>query len=177
MGRSKPIGTTLLSCIVFFSVTLSFAQSANVAYTYDELNRLIRVEYGDGTAITYTYDAAGNRTALAARRPETATLTINGASADFTIAKGAQAVIKAKVPDNAKDSTTKVTVTARFSTGDPAMPLFDDGAHDDGVANDGVYTNTWIPDKAGPCTIMIHVSRDGLNSVGTQVGRNVTEGN
>ena len=30
-------------------------------YTYDELGRLVQVEYPDGGIITYTYDAVGNR--------------------------------------------------------------------------------------------------------------------
>lgn len=32
-----------------------------ITYQYDELNRLIRVEYSNGTVIEYNYDAAGNR--------------------------------------------------------------------------------------------------------------------
>jgi YD repeat-containing protein len=34
-------------------------------YTYDALQRLIRVDYDDGASIVYTYDAAGNRMAIA----------------------------------------------------------------------------------------------------------------
>jgi len=30
-------------------------------YTYDNLNRLVQVQYDDGTTIQYSYDAAGNR--------------------------------------------------------------------------------------------------------------------
>ena len=37
----------------------SYADTTN--YFYDELNRLIRVEYGDGSIVSYTYDQAGNR--------------------------------------------------------------------------------------------------------------------
>jgi YD repeat-containing protein len=37
------------------------AVAAPTSYTYDALNRLTEVEYADGTAIAYTYDAAGNR--------------------------------------------------------------------------------------------------------------------
>ena len=32
-----------------------------VTHTYDNLNRLTRTDYGNGRAIDYTYDAAGNR--------------------------------------------------------------------------------------------------------------------
>jgi YD repeat-containing protein len=42
------------------SATTSFAES--ITNIYDDLNRLIRTEYGDGTALTYDYDEVGNRT-------------------------------------------------------------------------------------------------------------------
>lgn len=32
-----------------------------VTHTYDNLNHLTRTDYGNGRAIEYTYDAAGNR--------------------------------------------------------------------------------------------------------------------
>jgi YD repeat-containing protein len=49
--------------VIFLSVAAMYvpASAASVAYTYDDLNRLIKVDYGDGTVIEYTYDAAGNR--------------------------------------------------------------------------------------------------------------------
>jgi YD repeat-containing protein len=40
----------------------AFAASGGASYTYDTLGRLIQVTYDNGTTITYTYDAAGNRT-------------------------------------------------------------------------------------------------------------------
>ena len=46
------IGLFLISAIPSYSGT---------NYVYDELNRLIRVEYGDGSVIEYTYDKVGNR--------------------------------------------------------------------------------------------------------------------
>jgi YD repeat-containing protein len=45
--------------LFFISVFTSYTEATN--YVYDELNRLIRVEYEDGTVIEYTYDKAGNR--------------------------------------------------------------------------------------------------------------------
>jgi len=55
--------------IVVFSIALLCLQSTDSAaatYTYDSLSRLISVDYGNGTTIDYTYDAAGNRLALTA---------------------------------------------------------------------------------------------------------------
>lgn len=36
--------------------------ASSVTYAYDALGRLIEVAYSNGTVITYSYDAAGNRT-------------------------------------------------------------------------------------------------------------------
>jgi len=44
-----------------FVILQSFMEGS-VTYVYDTLNRLIKVIYGDGRNITYTYDAAGNMT-------------------------------------------------------------------------------------------------------------------
>ena len=52
------ISMTMIA-LLFASVILSNAETVN--YIYDELNRLIRVEYGNGTVTEYTYDKAGNR--------------------------------------------------------------------------------------------------------------------
>lgn len=35
--------------------------AANITYTYDSLNRVTSVDYGNGFKEEYTYDAAGNR--------------------------------------------------------------------------------------------------------------------
>jgi YD repeat-containing protein len=71
----------LISLVVISLIVVSFHTSYTdtTNYIYDELNRLIRVEYEDGTIVEYTYDAAGNR--LAKRPPDTTpptgTITIN----------------------------------------------------------------------------------------------------
>ena len=46
---------------LFLMAVLTFAQS-NVKYEYDEINRLTKVTYSNGTVVEYTYDALGNRT-------------------------------------------------------------------------------------------------------------------
>lgn len=43
---------------LLFATTQTFAQT----YTYDNLNRLTKVIYDNGTIITYSFDALGNRT-------------------------------------------------------------------------------------------------------------------
>lgn len=48
---------------------------------------------------------------------------------------------------------TGATITASFDNNDTSVALFDDGAHNDGAANDGVYTGQWLPFTFGPVTI------------------------
>jgi YD repeat-containing protein len=52
----------------------SLGLSSEITYSYDSLHRLTNVDYGNGSVISYTYDAAGNR------------LTYSGAVANDTIA-------------------------------------------------------------------------------------------
>ena len=49
------LATTAFFCLA----TAAFAQSSS--YSYDSLNRLTNVVYSNGSVISYTYDAAGNR--------------------------------------------------------------------------------------------------------------------
>jgi len=53
----------LLSIVtgIFISITIFTTQTFAIQYTYDDLNRLVSVEYDDGTTIDYIYDSAGNR--------------------------------------------------------------------------------------------------------------------
>jgi len=51
---------SIVLCFLFLAFTCS-AMADTVTYDYDEINQLVRVEYSNGTIITYTYDAAGNR--------------------------------------------------------------------------------------------------------------------
>ena len=60
MSRNIIISTIIVIVLLFLVTTLAFAGS--VQYTYDDLNRLIKVEYDTGAVIEYYYDAAGNRT-------------------------------------------------------------------------------------------------------------------
>jgi len=52
------------------------ALAGNVAYTYDDLNRLTGAVDGEGTVIEYHYDAAGNRTSHIVQVAANLTLTL-----------------------------------------------------------------------------------------------------
>jgi YD repeat-containing protein len=52
----------IVSWIIIIYLLLTTPVLPNTAqYTYDNLNRLVQVQYDDGTTIQYAYDAAGNR--------------------------------------------------------------------------------------------------------------------
>lgn len=53
-------------------------QAFSATYTYDNLNRLISVDYGNGTIANYTYDPAGNMISMSATTPLSGSITING---------------------------------------------------------------------------------------------------
>jgi YD repeat-containing protein len=55
---SRPCGAVLLGLAL--TPTAALAGQARTDYVYDDLGRLVRVERGDGTVITYEYDPAGN---------------------------------------------------------------------------------------------------------------------
>ena len=60
-SKSIPKGLFILLVIalLFVPVISSFAETIN--YTYDDLNRLKRIEYENGTVVMYGYDEVGNR--------------------------------------------------------------------------------------------------------------------
>ena len=67
-AKHKIIASLCLSVLVFVCPCLSYG--ATVTYTYDNLNRLTKVVYGDGTTEEFTYDAAGNRLSQVVQVPD-----------------------------------------------------------------------------------------------------------
>ncbi|MBI5643289.1 MAG: hypothetical protein HY954_07415 [Deltaproteobacteria bacterium] len=49
-----------ISLLVFLISLFVCAPAFSATYTHDNANRLTGVDYGDGTTLTYTYDANGN---------------------------------------------------------------------------------------------------------------------
>lgn len=76
--------------------------SEQVTHSYDNLNRLIRSDYGKGNVIDYAYDAAGNRTSQKVTVPNRSP-TAN-AGPDRTINAGIKVTLNGSAshdPDNA----------------------------------------------------------------------------
>jgi YD repeat-containing protein len=53
----------------FILLSFHISLGATVNYTYDNLNRLTKVAYGNGNTEEFTYDAAGNRLSLSVEAP------------------------------------------------------------------------------------------------------------
>ena len=63
----------LYTLAILFATLQTFAQT----YTYDSNNRLTKVVYDDGTTVTYTFDALGNRLSKKVTSSATATYSIS----------------------------------------------------------------------------------------------------
>lgn len=61
-SRAFLILFSIISVSLFLLSTVNPSLAANASYTYDNGNRLIRVNYDDGSKIEYSYDESGNRT-------------------------------------------------------------------------------------------------------------------
>jgi YD repeat-containing protein len=59
IGKMRIVFTVTI--IAAWMLLVVNASGAGVTYSYDSLNRLTNVDYGNGSVISYTYDAVGNR--------------------------------------------------------------------------------------------------------------------
>ncbi|MCK4252671.1 hypothetical protein KAX97_14580, partial [candidate division WOR-3 bacterium] len=71
-----------------------------------------------------------------------------------TISLNQPTLIKAEVLGDS-EGEKNCRVNATFSCSDEVIALVDNGLHGDGQADDGVYANTWTPEKAGICEITV----------------------
>jgi len=97
------------------------AQAGSTAYTYDALGRVVGVTYANGAAITYAYDAAGNRTAVVgASAPAAVWLAFNWAAANWASAATGQApvanALTATVPYDAPYTNIPLNITGGTAT-------------------------------------------------------------
>ena len=61
MQKIKKLILTITALALIFTPFMT-AHAETATHTYDELNRLMKSEYSDGTTIIYDYDKIGNRT-------------------------------------------------------------------------------------------------------------------
>lgn len=95
---------------------------------------------------------------------------------EFKTAVGHETLIKVKVRDGCGAYQYDATVIASFSNGDSDLTLYDDGAHSDDAANDGIYGNIWIPEHAASeVTVSIEASKPGFTSDVAEVSGEVWE--
>jgi YD repeat-containing protein len=59
--RGIQIPLMLILCLAISLLLIKPSQASNVTYIYDQIHRVIRATYDDGTIIAYTYDRVGNR--------------------------------------------------------------------------------------------------------------------
>lgn len=57
--KVKSLILLMVCAFILTSIISSFAET--MRYIYDDLNCLIQVDYGNGTAVEYSYDEVGNR--------------------------------------------------------------------------------------------------------------------
>ena len=78
------IGIAVIGILI---ATVSISSAQSVTYTYDTLNRLIKVDYGDGNVVNYTYDQAGNRIYVGAPDSSAPVTTASPAGGDYNTAQ------------------------------------------------------------------------------------------
>lgn len=61
-GRRPAVLAVGLALCAFVAGVPFQAKADTTQYTYDALGRVSTVTYGNGVVVTYSYDAAGNRT-------------------------------------------------------------------------------------------------------------------
>ena len=59
-GGERVSVAVLFLVLMFFTFTASLVSAGTVTYDYDDAGRLVKADYGEGTAIEYSYDNAGN---------------------------------------------------------------------------------------------------------------------
>jgi YD repeat-containing protein len=119
MRHAILISMTMIA-LIFASVIVSYAETTN--YIYDELNRLKRIEYGDGTVIEYIYDKTGNRLEKTIQIPDTTPPTTT-ASPPGGIYNTAQ-TITLTCNDGTGSGCDKIYYTTDGSTPTTSSPVY-----------------------------------------------------
>jgi YD repeat-containing protein len=139
-----PMWSSGVLLVVLCMVSGNRSAASGINYSYDSLNRLTNVNYGNGSVISYTYDAAGNR------------LTYSGAVANDTIAPN----ISITSPTTASSYTnTTATINLSGTASDNTGVTFVTWQNYSGGIGVASGTNSWsitgIPLKYGVNSISV----------------------
>jgi len=156
----------LLICDLGHAVTLT--------YSYDSLNRLTHVDYGNGTTIDYTYDPAGNRLTQVVVIP--ADLAITKVDSADPILEGQNVTYTITATNNGPSEATDVLVTDTL----PVGVTFDSAASTQGSCNEAAGTvtcsfGTLANGANANVTIVVTAPTPGLISNTATISGNVTD--
>jgi hypothetical protein len=107
--------------------------------------------------------------------PESLIVDIHNPENDCSVVQSVSEIVKAKVTDNFGNPVSGLTVKATFTNSDAELTLYDDGAHGDGFANDGIYADRWVPTTVATgytetaCTIRVTATHSSLGSAYDEV--------
>jgi YD repeat-containing protein len=150
------------SGLALVSGAIAAPASADTAtYVYDELGRLVRVTYSDGTIVVYNYDAAGNRLQVIRTdgSPYVATIQVTGTG---------PVNLRTLANQNGYSGVTNATIT--FQVGAAVTISGSPGAPNGGV---GIDTGLWPTDKTIALTLQISGKVYGGGGIGgTGAGTN-----
>ena len=60
----RALSSRVFAALFLLGTITGSATAADIYYSYDALGRLVQIVYPSGKTVTYTYDAAGNRTSV-----------------------------------------------------------------------------------------------------------------
>ncbi len=148
--HSSFVGRVLSALLIVLANTLP-ALADNVTHTYDDLNRLIKSDYGNGTFIEYSYDAAGNRLTKQVVVPNKP--PIANAGPDQTVNTGVKVTLDGAGSSDPDNSPAPLSYSWS-QTGSPVVTL----------ANPNSASPSFTPITAGSYLFNLIVSDGQLNS-------------
>jgi len=150
-------------------VVVRLTPTSSVTYLYDELNRLIKATYLDGTTIIYTYDATGNR--LSEVVSGACTFAISPISKTFG-SSGGTGSVSVTAPGNCNWTATSnanwITITSG-TTGTGNGTVNYSVAANTGLSRIGTIAiagQTFIVTQDSGCTFSINPTSQDLTALG-----------